>query len=334
MTEPLLLSRLQIDDQRWDLLISTSEQQIVYAQSWYLDIICEHWEALVWPSADDYQVVMPIPTRYKWGLKVVEQPLFCQFLGFFSITTLKPALFGKFLSVFSNRFSYISSYNFHPVHFDMLKSVKGDFSMLRYEHRQTVLLSLDQPYVQIKTTYTADRLRNLRRGEEFAWQIKGSLDIEMLGNLFRDNHAGRIEGGVSRKAYEMLVRLFEALHARNQVTLMYALKNGQIHAGAMFVHGGKSIIYLFNAADETGRQANARTVLIDNYLKDQAEKTLEFDFESPEVKSIFDFYKSFGAVETPYIAIWKNELPFPFKQLQNWRLKRLVKTTAIRSEDF
>ncbi len=50
------------------------------------------------------------------------------------------------------------------------------------------------------------------------------------------------------------------------------------------------------------------------------------DFESPEIESIASFYKSFGGNEIPFYKISKNKLIFPFRQVQNWRKRHLLKT--------
>ncbi len=53
-----------IDKERWDDCIDQSFNGVIYAYSWFLDVVCEEWEALV---EGDYERVFPINFRKKYG---------------------------------------------------------------------------------------------------------------------------------------------------------------------------------------------------------------------------------------------------------------------------
>ncbi|MCF0056952.1 hypothetical protein [Dyadobacter sp. CY356] len=334
MTLPILLSRSEINDERWDALIAKSEQNVAYAFSWYLDIVCDNWKALVWPSVDDYLIVMPLPVKRKWNIEVIQQPLFCQYLGLFSIEKIPEQHFCLFLEKLSSTFSYISSYNFHPHNSAIIRNVAHQFPKYEVKQNHTFWLSLSDSYSEIQAKYSSDRKANLKRGGKFGWTIKSGEDIQPLTHLFQNHNASGIAGGVSDNAYHILSELFEKLKIKEAVDVFYAEKHGRISAGTLYVKTGKMVVFLFNSADLTGRKENARTILLDHYFKVNAGKELIFDFESPEIKSIADFYKSFGAESIPYFSIRKNDMPFPFKQIQNWRVRKSTKTIEAPSEDF
>ena len=75
------LKHNQIDIAKWDECIDHSTNRMVYARSWFLDIVCTGWEALV---AADYETVMPLTTGNKYGINYLYQPFFTQQLGIFS----------------------------------------------------------------------------------------------------------------------------------------------------------------------------------------------------------------------------------------------------------
>ena len=74
------LTHNQIDKQRWDDCIEKSPDGIVYAWSWYLDVVHPSWEALV---EDDYEAVMPLTGNKKFGVNYLFQPFFTQKFGTF-----------------------------------------------------------------------------------------------------------------------------------------------------------------------------------------------------------------------------------------------------------
>jgi hypothetical protein len=187
---------------------------------------------------------------------------------------------------------------------------------IRYNH----LLKLDRAYAEIYLNYTQDRKKNLKKGLKQNWQLAVSQDIEPLITLFDQHHALQIAGGINPKTYSVMRALFAEIQSRNLGKLIYATKDGQIEAGAWFVKSGHRIIYLFNAASTMGRLGNARTVLIDQELRSASKNTLYFDFESPSIDSIDDFYKSFGAETHTFDQLFWNKLPTWIKLL--WSIKR------------
>jgi hypothetical protein len=329
MTPPILLSRAAIDDQRWNRIIDQSGQSVVYGYSWYLDEVCNDWKALVWPSAEDYQIIMPLPVRRKWSIEVIQQPLFCQYLGLFSVLEISEFNLILFLEKVSSSYPYISSYHFHPDLSAILNRVLRQFPKFEIKQNHTYCLSLEDPLSTIRSNYSSDRKMNLKRSEREKWIVEQSNNIIPLITLFKKYHASKIPGGVADVSYSILTALFKNLNLHKAAELFYILKEGKIHAGALFAKTGGKVLYLFNAADETGRAGNARTFLLDYYFQLNTGKPFIFDFESPEKNSVSLFYKSFGARKMPYYSIRKNELPFPWKQIQNWRVSKALNTTEV-----
>ena len=172
----------------------------------------------------------------------------------------------------------------------------------------TQVLNLSSGYNALYRGNSHDRRQNLKRALAANWTIVESADPEPLITLFHENHAAGIDGGVANWAYDILRNLVAELSKRKLITLRYACQNGHIDAGALFVYEGNRIIYLFNAASEIGRRGNARTVLIDQLIREKAGRDVIFDFESPEKSSIRQFYQSFGTVEEPFYALRWNRL--------------------------
>ncbi|QIP12294.1 GNAT family N-acetyltransferase [Spirosoma aureum] len=317
---PTFVPRQQLNAAAWDACVLASTQRIVYGYSWYLDAVLPApdwcWMGLVvYDERGNYRAVMPVPLRRKqvagilhpW---VVHQPFFCQFLSVFSLdTSLDPALF---LQAIQNRFRYGSSLSLN-----VSKPLSCEAQTLT-----THVLDLSVGYDAVFRQYSSDRRINLRRAEAANWTISDSSDLNPLLGLFRLNHADTIRGGVADWAYTIFANLGDELVKRGFGILRYAMQEGRIEAGALFVREGNRIIYLFNAASETGRKKNARTLLIDQVIRDYAGQKLVFDFESPEKQSIASFYESFGSTrESFYSFRWSRLTAFERVLV---RLSRLV----------
>ncbi len=351
MRAPVLLHRHQIDDTAWNALIDRSPHSIIYAYTWYLDVISPDWAALCLMGTahgsetstpreeinsqskvasertnlcrDDLQVpsytaVMPLPVLKKWGVATLRQPLFCQYLGIFSSGVLSTEVLKLFLRALGSNLSYISDYAFHPSQTSLLRKVLAQNSDFSFVEKSTHWLDLDKPYAEVRTQYKKDRRINLARSIKESWQICESADAEPLLSLFQAHHAPKIKG-VKAHAYPLFRKLTKVLLKKERASIRYATLEGEIHAGIMMLESKAMGIYIFNAADALGRRGNARTFLLDQYFRQAAGRLHTFDFESPEVPGIARFYESFGAEQRVYISIKKNRLPFPLRQLQEWR---------------
>ncbi|HEU4717664.1 MAG TPA: hypothetical protein VFU15_07515, partial [Bacteroidia bacterium] len=72
----------EIDRQRWDECIRRSFNGIIYAYSWYLDVVSPGWEAL---ADEKYETVMPLTWAKKMSVRYLRTPFFVQQLGVFSV---------------------------------------------------------------------------------------------------------------------------------------------------------------------------------------------------------------------------------------------------------
>ncbi|MVM31040.1 GNAT family N-acetyltransferase [Spirosoma sp. HMF4905] len=317
MTKTLkIVPRHQIDSIAWDACVAASPQRMLYGYSWYLDAVlpAPTWKWVGIISIDEsgrYRAIMPVPLRrkviagitYEW---VVHQPFFCQFLDVFSPDG----------SVDSSPFFQLTIEQFRYGSVFCTRSQSNKLSDIGpTEQLTTHILDLSADYKTIYQNYSHDRKLNLRRARhEFNavanWTIVESGDPEPLLTLFRQHHAETIDGGVADWAYAIFRKLTNELSKRGLVTLRYAQHDGQLEAGALFVCEGNRIIYLFNAASEIGRKANARTLLIDQLIQEKAGQSFVFDFESPAKPSIQAFYQSFGATEEPFGMMRWNRLTF------------------------
>ena len=59
------LKHNEIDKKKWNDCIDHSVNNLIYSYSWYLDIVCPNWNALL---EDDYTSIMPLTAGKKYGI--------------------------------------------------------------------------------------------------------------------------------------------------------------------------------------------------------------------------------------------------------------------------
>ncbi|WP_289053522.1 hypothetical protein [Carboxylicivirga marina] len=117
--------REQIDDDLWDACVKKAVNGHVFAQSWYLDIACDDWGAVV---ADDYLAVLPLPLKRNSLFKRVYSPYWSPYLGIINQQPL-PEKDGKLM------LEHIPNRNFELVmnaHNKLLKSGLSISKVLKF----------------------------------------------------------------------------------------------------------------------------------------------------------------------------------------------------------
>ena len=93
----------EIDKEKWDTCIDNASNSLIYAFSWYLDIVSPNWEALI---AGDYHLVMPLPAKRKYGINYLFQPKYTQQLGVFGVEpSIEPV--SDFISKIPKKFIFV-----------------------------------------------------------------------------------------------------------------------------------------------------------------------------------------------------------------------------------
>ena len=111
----------EIDLVKWDGCIDRSLNGNFSAYSWYLNCVCPGWDALV---EGDYETIMPLPNKSKFGIRYIFPPFFVNQLGVFSGIPLTSEKTDLFLKNIPSEFKFVqaglnsdcvpSSRNFHP----------------------------------------------------------------------------------------------------------------------------------------------------------------------------------------------------------------------------
>ena len=71
-----LLKKRDIDTEKWNACIASSDNPLIYGLIAYLDIVAKDWQGLVWEDNNKYVAVFPLPIRVRYGLKYVYPPFF------------------------------------------------------------------------------------------------------------------------------------------------------------------------------------------------------------------------------------------------------------------
>jgi hypothetical protein len=146
------LNHSSIDKSKWDTCIDSSYNANIYAYSWYLDVICPGWDALI---EDDYVSVMPLTKGRKFLMDYLYPPYFAQQLGIFSVQKISEMLCFTFLNKIPGDIKFIEINLNHE-----MKSVPAAFASKK---NINIILDINRSYELIKAGYSENHSRNLKK---------------------------------------------------------------------------------------------------------------------------------------------------------------------------
>ncbi len=301
------LKHSEIDFEKWDDCIEKAVNGIFYGYSWYLDMCAGSWDALV---EDDYVAVMPLPNREKAGVKYVYQPFFVQQLGVFGTRSVTQEVTARFLAAIPKRFRYID-YSMNT--YNRLPETHG----FRLENRITHELDLISSYDQLRSNYSKNTKRNIKKAEKNGVFVTSHGRPEEIISAFRRNRGSR---GVPfrDRDYNVLKHLIYAGLHKRMVTLKCAYtSNNEFCAGIVFYRSHNKSVWLFSGATDEARENGAMSLLVDDYVREHAGSELVLDFEGSTDKNLARFYRGFGSKECVFLRIRKNRVPLLFKPFVN-----------------
>jgi hypothetical protein len=295
-----------VDTDKWDECIKKSVNSLPYAFSWYLDIVVEHWDALV---LNDYEAVFPLPSKQKFRIKYSYTPFWVQQLGLFSKTCTGLERINDFVKAIPSEYRFVELNMNHNTYVN-------EFESFQLKENNNFLLMLNNPYSEQKLLYSKNLKRNLKKASLSKMQLFKNDAPKALIQLFRADRGQSIKH-FSELDYRNLESIMHvAIHKHcGQVWMAYDEGNRPL-AGMFLLFGPKRIILLFTGNSKEGKESAAMPFLIDTFVKESANSSLIFDFEGSNDENLARFYKSFGAVNHSYQNLKINRLPLLLRFLK------------------
>lgn len=279
-----------IDFIKWNGCVANSFNRLIYAFSWYLDVVCDDWDALVY---NDYEAVFPLPKRKKWGIEYIYQPFFCQKLGVFSKMELKIEFF---LNCIPKKFKYL----------ELNVGSSNSFVVQENINYELVLIKT------VESQFSKNTLRNISKAKASNLSLVSNVSPEQHINLFNTNLS---KLGITQKDLDVYIRLCYVLISNNTGKI-YAVFDefNNLVASSFIAIDGQRIYYLNGAVNQEGRNVGASHWMVSEIMKNYPGKI--FDFEGSNIGGVARFYEGFGAKKTSYPTIKINRLPIYLKWIK------------------
>lgn len=294
-----LVSNKDIDRAKWDRCNQFSGNTSVYVNCWFLDIVCPSWKGLIW---GDYEYIMPLPFRRKFGISFLAQPIYAQQFGIFPEP--EDTILTEILEWVTNRFKYIR--------LSLNPSNSSNLTDLLYEARKNYTLSLNLSHQEITDRFAQNTRRNIRKAKQ-AVSVRKEIGVTQYINL-KSSFPGVEDNPQFQKILSQIITTAILLQ-KGKIYGAYSSEN-ELCGAAFFLFDSKRIYYLNAVSSDTGKELSAMYAIVDQFILDHTGQNLILDFEGSQNPGIARFYEGFGAECEIYQHIYRNTLPWPLRILK------------------
>lgn len=270
----------EIDFEKYHHCIENSAQQNFYVQKENLDFLCPNWELFV---LNDYEAVMPVPIKKKFGFKVVAMPLFAQQFGIFSKedNSLINDEFLRFLHQKFNVFYYA---------FNAQNQLSAELQTRKN------YIAEKQQYVQLRKNYFKGRKSTVKSAQNLVFK-ELQLNEELISFISK-YHKGLEKSSDLNK----LIGYIHFLNLNKKLKIFGSFENEKLNTLAVLTDFNNELSLLSLINDERQSGKNGASFLIDRILKENISNK-SFNFMGGSIRGIEVFFKSFGSENFEYPVI-------------------------------
>ncbi len=287
-----------IDKSKWDKCILSSKNMLIYASSFYLDAMsCKQWNALI---VGNYDKVMPLPWRRKYGITYIYQPSFSQQLGIFSASEIGEFDTKSFIAILQKH------YHFAEYMFNVGNPITTGNYEIKY--RNNYLVSLADEYETITNNFKKSYAKNLNKIQKWKMVYQSTDDLEQVIELYKLLYFNRLKS-TTIKDFDAFKSLCILLQNEQNIIARIVKVNEELLSAIILFRYGKRIYNIMGSITESGKKKKSNYFLYDNIIREFSGHDLIFDLVGSDIPGIESFLKNFNPFPAPYPYLRYNHLP-------------------------
>ncbi len=266
----------------YDKCVSSSPNGLVYALSWYMDIVCPEWEVL---ATEDFSTVMPLPVTRSFGRKIIKQPPLAWQLGVFSTRIPSPEIVEFFLRSL-------------PPGYRLKKLCLNKFNvMASYRTRllNTAELDLIRPYPLIQSRYGPALKKSLENSDAQSLSYVNNISVnDMLMFAYKLDRFNRRRLNPKEISLLRLIATNAIRFRSGQIGAAYDVHNNLIATVLFLIFKGRASI-LYASASSEGMACKGIEYIIDRFIEMNAEENIVLGVDNPHDKNLLEMLGNYGS---------------------------------------
>ncbi len=246
------------------------------------------WDALV---LDDYEAVMPLTWRKKWGIKYLYQPAFTQQLGIFFSGDYEEKLLRLFLAEVLVHFKFVE------INLNYSNEVSGTTGITK---RTNFILPLNRKYEDLQQDYPGFTIKHLKRAGKANLKYEFTADYLAVLKLYKKLYAERLPH-LTHDDYYNFSAVCKKLSDENNLVVRRVLNAaGELLAAGVFLLDKNRLYNMSSCITREGKKLQANYFLFDQLIREFSNSKFLLDFEGSDIQGIADFYNHFIPQNQPY----------------------------------
>lgn len=284
----------------------------LFSRDWWLDAVCfgNNWDVAIVEKGGNIYATMPYCLTRQYGFSFISMPPLTQTMGpwirypenqkYEKRLSFEKQMMGSLIqqlprvAVFKQNFHH-SVKNWLPFYWQDFKQTT------RYTYRIDNLSNLDDVMSCIQSRIKTDIKKAKDR---YLLSVVHESNIDVFLQI---NEKTFSQKGENVPYQASLVRKLDTACRERECRKIFLAKdtNDQVHAGIYLVWDENSAYYLMGGGDQRLRNSGATSLVLWEAIKFAATVTKKFDFEGSMIDPIENFFRGFGAHQTPFFSITK-----------------------------
>lgn len=286
----------KINRKKWDICIKEAINIELVAFSWFLDSVCDDWDALI---LGDYKAVMPLPFTRQGRLQVLKQPILTKHLGIYSTFFFDDFLAQRFISAIPPKFQ---SCNIGLSPFTPTQLPTVDYTKRVYE------IDLISGFTSIKQQFSTDGLKRIehakKTGLRVKWELQPQKFLELLKKAPFKGSKNYNEQSLNRLSSVISSALRYGL---GEIIAVYS-PNKKLCAAGFFLSYINQSVLMACATTNAGKTKRADYLITYEYIKKKSFKPETLSFYLDNYPRHDRIAEHFGALPVTYGKFRRNSM--------------------------
>ena len=280
----------------------------LFSQSWWLDSVAgDSWEVVLIESNKQIVGSLPYVLRKKAGFKIISQPTFTQSTG----PWIRPSdkSYSKHLGYEKDVLERLIELLPHYHHYAQSWSTErknwlpffwhGFEQTTKYTYRLNNIRDIETTWNCLQPK-TRSEIRKAQ--QRFELEVKREPNLDCFFQLYEKVY--QRQNKKPPYSREFLDRVHNAASVKGAADCFVAFdKTGMPHAGVYVVRNADIAYYMLGGANPELRTSGAQSLALWTAITNQPDFVSIFDFEGSMIRQIESYFRSYGAILTPYFHV-------------------------------
>ena len=181
---------------------------------------------------------------------------------------------------------------------------------------------------RVFSEFNHSKRKNIKKAEKLV-----SVCTDLPAKELYANHVLTLSKQGEQIAYNFdhLKRIYDAAYKNGCGKTWYALDDQEnLHAAIFVIFDNKSAYDLISTIDPDFRNSGAATLLVRDAIAYVSQYTNRFDFEGSMIRGVENSFRKFGARQTSYFSISKDNRPLAIKCLMAGKSKMIAGVRRLK----